>query len=277
MANDTDAAAGRLLHQLLAGQRPDAAPLDEVAEVLAGGVPDDKRTEAVVDVLLKLYADGRLNLVDTGKKTYSPNLFQMWSFPRSSENSRQRAAEDQRYGGRSSCSVSSPMLAVIGHPVYRLQRSELLKVKDILSGRQEALFPGGLWPARADQWCGVEAVEADRELTSGELKAELLGRSGTVHKAGGKVMLWNSLLENSALVSAAKVKDPATGDFKKSAKESVWNAEKFKTALAGLPYTVHKAPADGAAVALKSMSPPAVTPKAFDPFSALRGGAGRKP
>ena len=269
MTNDTDAAAGRLLHQLLAGLRPDAAPLEEVAEVLAGGVPEGQRTEAVLIVLHKLAARELLKLDDTGQKTYSPKPCLMWSFPLSQETSRQRQLEDRRYGSSASTVAPNQIPEFIVSPVYSLQHCELLKAKPLLQAR-------ALWPALADRWCGVDAVEADREVTSGQLKAELLGSSGTVHKTGGELMRWDSLLENSKLVAAAKVKDP-TGAFKKSAKESVWNAEKFKTALAGLPYTVHKAPAERAAVALKSMSPPAVTPKAFDPFSALRGGAGRKP
>lgn len=177
MTNDTDAAGtGRLRHQLLAGQRPDAAPLDEVAEVLAGGVPDRQRTEAVLRVLHNLEARNLLNLDDTGQKTYSPNPCLMWSFPLSSGISRQREAEDWRYGGSLGKPAPSQIPANIEHPVYSLQHCELLKAKPLLQAE-------ALWPESADQWCGVETDpllqkqldEARVGLSVGEFKSLRVG------------------------------------------------------------------------------------------------------
>ena len=84
----------------------------------------------------------------------------MWSFSLSQETSRRRQLEDWRHGGSASQSAPSQIPAHIELPVYSLQRSELLKVKDILSTHKNELFPGGLWPTLADQWCRVEAAVA---------------------------------------------------------------------------------------------------------------------
>ena len=163
MNNETDAVKpGRLLQQLLAGQRPDAAPLDEVAEVLAGGVPDWARTKTVEEKLLKLHGGGLLKLDDTGRKNYVPNPVFIGSFRQSNTDLsyQQRRGEQARsdYASRVLSSSSeraktTTTALLVGITAYSLRHSELLKVADLLRN-------SGNWPANADFWCGVGAVAA---------------------------------------------------------------------------------------------------------------------
>ena len=95
---------------------------------------------------------------------------------------------------------------------------------------QTRLEQGGLWSEGVQRWCGVwgqqaaPAVEADRQLSSTALKAELIGAGSILDKAGNPLQ-WRNVLENSKLVLAAKVPNTEAGG------ESFWRVEAFKKTL----------------------------------------------
>ena len=105
---------------------------------------------------------------------------------------------------------------------------------------QERCSAAGLWSEAVQRWCGVWgqqvvlAADDDRELNSSALKSELIG-CGTIRKANGKPIKWNSVLENDLIVKAAKVAD------RKSGGQSVWRVDAFKRALTENSYTIDRA------------------------------------
>lgn len=201
--------AARLINRLLRGEMPESAPLGEVAEMLSAsplGVPDAELKQVAVAALAQYVAAGVLIFVDSGKT--KPHLL-------------------------------LPPLIILDRPSTWKSTVHQEKIFVILPSALAKLKPmlvaGGLWPALADQWCGIKVdaacevqgrpVEAglapkiESIFTTKELKIHLVG-VGRVVGENGREIKWQSLIGKLDLIESARVGVTQPG------RAATWNIEK---------------------------------------------------
>jgi hypothetical protein len=140
--SNVTANTGRLLKRLISGERPDSAPLEQIAEILA--TSEDRRLDRNLFDLIKRRLDeyrcsGLLPCVDSGETELTLNTAMLGVF-RSGPNS------------------SSPFGAGLPVPIYTAKGADLSNV-------ERFLLRDGMWSPWADQWCGVERAAAPAAAT----------------------------------------------------------------------------------------------------------------